>query len=30
LIMKEDEILGILSGSSKSAEKPEKAGAARR
>ena len=30
LIMKEDEILGILSGSSKAAEKPEKAGAARR
>src|SRR6478735_9073684 len=30
LIMKEDEILGILSGSSKGAEKPEKAGAARR
>ena len=30
MIMKEDEILGILSGSSKSAEKPEKAGAARR
>ncbi len=30
LIMKEDEILGILSGSGKSAEKPEKAGAARR
>ena len=30
LIMKEDEILGILSGSAKSAEKPEKAGAARR
>ena len=30
LIMKEDEILGILSGSSKSVEKPEKAGAARR
>src|SRR5947209_2800170 len=30
LIMKEDEILGILSGASKSAEKPEKAGAARR
>ena len=30
LIMKEDKILGILSGSSKSAEKPEKAGAARR
>jgi chaperonin GroES len=30
LIMKEDEILGILSGSSKTAEKPEKAGAARR
>jgi len=30
LIMKEDEILGILSGSTKSAEKPEKAGAARR
>ena len=30
LIMKEDEILGILSGSSKAAEKPEKVGAARR
>jgi chaperonin GroES len=30
LIMKEDEILGVLSGSAKSAEKPEKAGAARR
>ena len=30
LIMKEDEILGILSGAAKSAEKPEKAGAARR
>ena len=30
LIMKEDEILGILSGASKPAEKPEKAGAARR
>ena len=30
LIMKEDEILGILSGAGKSAEKPEKAGAARR
>jgi chaperonin GroES len=30
LIMKEDEILGILSGASKAAEKPEKAGAARR
>ena len=30
LIMKEDEILGILSGTTKSAEKPEKAGAARR
>ncbi len=30
LIMKEDEILGILSGAHKSAEKPEKAGAARR
>ena len=30
LIMKEDEILGILSGAAKSVEKPEKAGAARR
>jgi len=30
LIMKEDEILGILSGTSKAPEKPEKAGAARR
>ena len=30
LIMKEDEILGILSGAAKSAEKLEKAGAARR
>ena len=30
LILKEDEILGILSGASKSVEKPEKAGAARR
>ena len=30
LIMKEDEILGILSGASKAAEKPEKVGAARR
>ena len=30
LIMKEDEILGILSGASKPAEKPEKAGAAKR
>jgi chaperonin GroES len=30
LMMKEDEIFGILSGSSKGAEKPEKAGAARR
>jgi chaperonin GroES len=30
LIMKEDEILGILTGASKSSEKPEKAGAARR
>ena len=30
LIVKEEEILGILAGSSKGAEKPEKAGAARR
>jgi len=30
LIMKEDEILGILSGASQSAAKPEKAGAAKR
>jgi chaperonin GroES len=30
LILKEDEIFGILSGSSKGAEKPEKVGAARR
>lgn len=30
VIMKEDEILGIMGGSGKSAEKPEKAGAARR
>lgn len=30
LILKEDEIFGILSGSSKGAEKPEKVGAVRR
>ena len=30
LIMKEDEILGILTGAAKGSEKPEKAGAARR
>ena len=30
LIVREEEILGILSGETKSAEKPEKAGAARR
>jgi chaperonin GroES len=30
LIMKEEEILGILSGAAKPAEKPEKAGAAKR
>jgi chaperonin GroES len=30
LILKEDEIFGILSGSSKGAEKPEKVGATRR
>jgi len=30
LIMKEDEILGILTGAAKGLEKPEKAGAARR